>query len=130
MNGVTKCYRNGNIHPADQAVSVCASLGGKLPSPSNSNEFHDLIPVVTGVLGLSMHSIILDGSDKNAEGTWVTSTNANVPYLEWNTDPNGTPLEPNGGTLENCLQMLNHLNIHKMNDIGCSHSENVICEKG
>ena len=94
-------------------------------SPINTNEFRDLRYVIQA---LGKDSAALDGSDSQTEGTWLTSTGVNVPFLEWqlNTHDDNYADEPNGGTAENCLDFGKD---KLMNDASCSHKVTVICEK-
>ena len=63
-------------------------------------------------------------SDQNQEGVWVWSDGSPPSYSNW--EP--TTTEPNGGTSENCGQLLRFYPAYTWNDEPCDQPLRFVCE--
>ena len=92
----------------------CQDIGGEMVAPSSSEENNY-------ILSKTIVHVWINCNDLDNEGRWEC-TSDNGGYMNWNT-----PVEPNGGTGENCAKLQSRLGGNWV-DQGCSFTVHVICK--
>ncbi|XP_069970944.1 macrophage mannose receptor 1 [Penaeus vannamei] len=109
------------------ARQVCHSASGELLAITTPSQFVEVVNHIYAY-GYDGRHFWLDGSDAQAEGSWVTSSGEPVPR--------GTPFwaafqdfqEPNNSEgNEHCLE-IGAQEYYYMNDVPCSKENNFICQ--
>ncbi|XP_071804916.1 perlucin-like protein [Asterias amurensis] len=93
----------------------CQEMGGEMVAPSSLEENNYL-------LSKTSYRAWVNCNDLENEGQW-DCTSDNGGYRNWNAD------EPNGGTSENCVEILSLTGWDgKWNDGPCSNEYHIICK--
>ncbi|PSN36991.1 Hemolymph lipopolysaccharide-binding protein [Blattella germanica] len=112
----------------DEAKLICEKEGAHL-AIINSKEEVEIVQELRRRLpkifnnNLDDH-VIVGVTDREHEGSWKSIFNQSLSetgYSEWH------PNEPNGGTVENCLDL--HILSGKFNDFRCNLQLPFVCEK-
>lgn len=114
----------------EDARAHCKLIGMNLLATTTRQEVEDLWHYLSNrVFGVShvevqSWNLWLDATDHEAEGVWKwTETGENVTYKPWFAD------EPNGGVLENCLELWGNGEDRTLwNDAKCHQRRRFICE--
>ena len=93
----------------------CRELGGEMVAPSSPEENNYIVNTTTDRLWINCN-------DLDIEGQWDCTPADNGGYMNWNL-----PYEPNGGTWENCAELVPSWS-GKWNDDPCSEIVHVICK--
>lgn len=107
----------GSLNFNDAAKS-CEELGGRLAEPQTQDQFEAISAFQTQSFG----TFLLGGSDLLQEGSWVFNSDSS-PI---DTARFFNVGEPNGNTVENCLEF----RFGGLNDFRCEASSPYMCEYG
>ena len=119
--GTCYFFHAGATHWSD-AGATCAGMTGSLASPSTNAELTFLSD--WGVVP-SNFGAWLGASDAATEGSWLWSDGTAWTYPVSQGVAPWASGEPNGGTNENCLELLSS---YTFNDLGCTELLSSFCE--
>ena len=120
IDGNHKCLKYIGKNQLQNAKSVCAKVGAKVPLPRNANEGKGYQAAFNS-LGASGH-VALGLNDVASEGTW-RDDNANIlSYANW------IPGQPGGGSGQNHACMENSSTNAGWRDLDATTTVSIICE--
>ena len=80
------------------AQNNCLGKGGNLALVSSAEELAAIQAFIQSE-GIGSTGVWVDGSDAAEEGVWRTASGEVMTYFGW------TGVEPNGGTIQNCMML-------------------------
>ena len=103
MNDGARCVQLFEIDSSSwyTASDDCFDQGGTLVSILSLEDNDQVMGLGVGLVG---NTIWIGYNDIDAEGAWAWEAGESVSFERWRTG-GGEPPEPNGGTVENCVEM-------------------------
>ncbi|ELU11319.1 hypothetical protein CAPTEDRAFT_92810, partial [Capitella teleta] len=115
-------FETSNPLTWQEAKQACLGKGGRLVVIETDEEFDFIAEILRGNTAYR-RNFWTGANDLAEDGNWIWdgSDHQVENFNRWG------PVEPNGGTMENCGNLYRHINF-ALNDSPCSVMDDYICE--